>query len=293
MVKIVSTFAQPQDSTGKAVDLSPVISGEADQRAFQLIAPGYYRAIIHELGSKTYDAKWGEFKNPDNNGLWQYHALTPNIELLNGETNEGVNSLITRQDVTMGVFFRNNWYRPDGANESPFFKDCQNLLAALGMFSVENGKVSIDGDTDFVIDRPIKVRIGTAGYVAGTKKNLTPKQLTEKFGELNGDDVNFGFEDLPRLTELYNRDMGYIDADGKQVEFITVDSKGNELDEENYIPVRLKLKNVVVGWYTPSSIDIKIAGWYVRDNRIFVSEAHADSFDAIVLASAGDNEEAF
>jgi hypothetical protein len=191
---------------------------------------------------------------------------------------------VTRQDVTMGVQWRNMMYRPDKLNESPFFKDAQNLLSALSGFVIENGVARVTIDTDWIVDRPIKVRTGIAGYVAGRNINLTPKALTEIFTRLNGGDAHYTSEDIPSLVQEYNLEMGYIDDNGEQSEFIYTDRAGNELDEP--LAVRLKLKNAIVGWYLPSPIDIKKNGWYVRDGKVFLTEGHADAFERVVEAQA-------
>lgn len=293
MGQIKATFQEPVKQDGTPVNIAPQAE-ETDARAFQPIAPDFYPAIVHGLKFKTYRASWGkgekQIKSPDKDGLWEYVALTPSVEILNADTNE-VNSIITRQDITLGVMFKGVMYRPDKQPESPFFKDGERLLTALSMFSVQGGKASIDGDTDWIVDRPVKVFVSNAGYVAGKNINLNPQQLTELFTRLNDGDVHYTADDIPSLINMYNQEMGYVNEDGEQVEFVTHDRDMKELAEP--LPVRLKLKNYISKWYFPSNIDARINGWVARDGKFFLSEQHADSFERIVAANALSENDGF
>lgn len=296
MTIIKAEFAQPTDNEGKAVNIAPTVAGEADSRAFTPIKPDFYGAIVRTLKTKTYNSTWGKeeraVSNPDSrDGLWQYLALTPEVEIMSADVNEGVNSLVTRQDVTVGVQWRGQMYRPDKQPESPFFKEAQNLMSALSGFVIENGIARITIDTDWIIDRPIKVRTGIAGYVAGRNINYTPQKLAEIFTRLNGDDAHYGLEDIPSLVEEYNLEQGYIDDNGEQAEFIHTDRQGNDLEEP--LAVRLKLKNAIVGWYLPSNIDVKKYGWYVRNGKVFRTEGHADAFERILEAQTNARDDDF
>lgn len=283
MAQINAEFAQPVNQEGQPVNLAPQ-AGESDPRAFQVIAPDFYCGVLHEVKYKTYEAAWKAIKCPDSlSGKWTYAALTPSVELMNADTN-GVNSMINRQDVTLGVVFKGKMYRPDGNAESPFFKDGSNLLSAVGMFEVVNGVARVVGDTEWIVKRPIKCRVGTAGYVSGVNINLNPKQLTEAFTVLNGDSVEYTGSDLEELTFQYNLDKGYVDENGEQLEFINTSKEGKELDEP--IAVRLRLKNAIVGWYLPSSSDIKNNGWITRNGKVFLTDAYADSYERIVEAQS-------
>ncbi len=296
MAKIQAAFPEPTKQDGTPVNIAPQAEGESNPRAFQPIKPDFYAAIVHSLKFKTYRASWGkdekQIKSPVKDGLWDYAALTPSVEILNGETNEGVNSIVTRQDVTLGVQFQGSMCRPDKLPESPFFKDGERLLTALGMFIVSNGRATINGDTDHVIDRPVKVFVSNAGYVTGKNVNFNPQALTLLFTRLNGDDTSYTSEDISNLVDAYNREMGYVDDNGEQVEFIYTDKNGKELAEP--LAVRLKLKNAITKWYFPSTIDARVNGWVVRDGKFFMSANHADSYERIVAAASYDtgNEDA-
>lgn len=287
MVKIDTSFNQPTTPDGTEINVTQRVA-EDDARQFRLIAGGYYGVIIRSAKSKEYEAAWGKGDkaklNPTNpNGKWQYHALTPIVEILNADTNE-VNSLITRQDVTLGVLYQGRWYRPDGSTDSPFFKDGQNFLSSVGMFSkTGDGRVSINGDTDHIIMRPSKVTIGHSGYVAGRNINIPHYELSKAFVALNGDTA-YEFEDIDRLTTEWNIENGYADANGDTIEFIDTDKNGKELDTP--IDIRLKLKNVITGWFAPTAVDVRRYGWYVRDGLVFLNEETADSYEALVNADA-------
>lgn len=283
MAQINAAFQQPTNQNGELVNIAPQ-AGESDPRAFRIVKRDFYPAILHEVKYKTYSANWKGIKNstsPD--GKWTYAALTPSVELLNADTNE-VNSIINRQDVVLGVVYQGAMFRPDGLPESPFFSTGQNLLSSVSMFEVVNGVARVTGDTDHIVHRPVKCRVGTAGYVSGLNINLDPKELTKQFAELFGENIEFSVDQMEELTHRYNVDKGYVDDNGEQLEFVTTSKAGVELDEP--IAIRLRLKNSVVGWYLPSSTDIKNNGWVTRNGKVFMNDAYADSFERIIEAQA-------
>lgn len=256
MVK--QTFSAPKTQDGQDISLrnDPNVSGGG--RQFSLISPDFYVAIMTSMDESVFQSK---------DGKATYLKVQPEFVLLNDN-----NTLLNRQDLTVGYYkpATKELYHPDdgkypiwgGGNGALF------LFKALGLFrETEDGKYDFDLNTKIVKDRVVKVRTGIAGYVKGnTTLSLTVnnaenfnKMAVKAMQSMTGGQVKvWGMEDIPQIVEWFNSENG--------------------LDAEN----GLKTKNVIVGFYNVSKIDIEKHGdgWYVDDETgaVFTTKAGYEWF---------------
>lgn len=273
MARMTAKIQAPTTKNGETIDLT---AAPTNDRAFATIEPGYYDAVIGGIEATEYQAGYEQFKNPDNpDGKWTYLKLTPDVRLLNANR-----TLINRQGFTFGVIKDGAPYRPDGKrDQSPIFggaNGAQYMLTALGLFrKTEDGQFEIDFDPSLISDRVVRVRTAIGGYVKG-EKSFDSVQFHELMTRMNGGDQNYSFDDIPALVDAYNRENGYVGENGEEI------TEG----------VRLKTKNVIVGWYPINQSQAIENGWYFDtvSKAVFLTEASYNEFVKLNEASEAHEE---
>lgn len=235
MAMLTGSIGTITDKEGKPVDLSARPEGES--KAFRLVKPGYYTAVIEGLTFKPNYGKSGSYINPDRpDGKWEYWQLVPTVRLQNEN-----GTLINRQDVQLGTVKNGQYFRPDGDTTKPaMWSTGQFFLRALGLLISNNGVYSHSFDPDLIEGRVVRVNVGVGGYRKG-ERSYTPEEMTKMLTDTNNGQ-GYEFEDIPELVALYNADHGYTDDDTK-----------------------LKTKNVILGYYSVGKQEIEDKGYYVDD----------------------------
>lgn len=253
---------EPKDKEGNSVDITA--RSEGNPKAFALIEPGFYNAVLTQLGFGTYQANLKGYPNPaQKDGKWTYGKLTPELTLQNENHTQ-----IRKQDTVLGVLVDGVPTQPRGNGESPIWKEAQYLLSALGLFVTDGeGVFSLDFDPDLIRDRVIRVGIGIGGYVKGGehKGNYNPKQITALLTEVNAGLPYEGWQ-IPQLVNLWNLENGYT----------------NELDEEIEEGVSLKLKNYVTYYGGLSPKQAEEGGWFfdAETKAVFTTEQARDYYNS-------------
>lgn len=248
MVKQALNAPIAQD--GKAIDLAPEIA-DGGGRRFSLITPAFYPAVMTSMVESVFNGS---------NGAVKYLKLQPEVALINENR-----TLINRQDLIVGMWddAKKQLYHNDpsqsvvwgGASGALFF------LQALGLYKkLANGQFELDYEAKLIVDRPIKVQTGIAGYVKGnnelTKKVSSAKEFGIQMNELTYELSDkkskvWSMTQLDELVQAFNRKYG--------------------LSGE----ATLKTKNVIVGYYAVTKDDIAKHGWFNPEgsSQVFTTEA--------------------
>jgi hypothetical protein len=243
MAMLSASIGEIKDKDGKPVDLSAKAGG--DSKAFRLVKPGYYTAVIEGLAFHENPGKSGTYINPNRpDGKWVYWRLTPSVRLQNEN-----GTLINRQDVQLGVVENGQYIRPDGDKTKPaMWSTGQFFLRALGLLIGNNGVYTHSFDPELIEGRVVRVQVAVGAYRKGST-SYTPEQLTAMLTQTNNGQ-GYEFEDIPDLVALYNAD--------------------NNLTEDD----ALKTKNVITGYYSVGGKEIEEHGYYVDEmGGVYLSEA--------------------
>lgn len=243
MAMLTGSIGAINDKDGNPIDLNARPEGES--KAFRLVKPGYYTAVIEGLAFKQNFGKSGVHKNPDRpDGKWEYWLLTPTVRLQNEN-----GTLINRQDVQLGTVKNGQYIRPDGDTTKPaMWSTGQFFLKALGLLIGNNGVYSHAFDPDLIEGRVVRVHVAVGAYRKG-ERSYSPEELTKMLTETNSGQ-GYDFEDIPELVALYNTDNSFTDDDSK-----------------------LKTKNVITGYYSVGKQEIDDKGYFVDEmGGVYLSE---------------------
>lgn len=259
MTRLTGKIENPTNKDGEAVDIT-ARSEAVDNRAFYTVKPDYYNAVVEKLEFNTYQGNYKGFPNPDSkDGKWTYGKLTPHLRLLNENK-----TIISRQDVIIGVLKDGVPYRPDGdKSKAAIWPAAQYLLSALGLFRKSGSDFELDFDTDLIFDRIVRVKTDVAGFIKN-EKNFSPEELRGLLTPVNLG-VEYTWEELFGLVKEYNLENGYVDEEGK------------DLNDG----IKLKTKNVVVNYFGLTAADAEAQGFYFDTDTqaVFLSEASKIAYD--------------
>lgn len=253
MAKITAKVGTVTDKDGNAFDptVRPATSGGSQH--FQLIPSGYSLAVVNGMVLGSYEGKANGVK-----GKVTYWKVTPDITLMNGNK-----TIINRQEITLGAVKNGALYRPDKDSGKPaIWALAKYCLSTLGLLEnavnddgeVIEGEFVLDFDTDAIMNRVVKVRVGIGGYIKG-EQTFDEKAMTELLLEQN-DGNDYTFEEIPALVAQYNEDHEYPTNEG------------------------LKTKNIITNFFNVDMATIEEHGFYLEPDTgaVFTNEAAYDSY---------------
>ena len=240
-----------------------------EARNFAIVKPGFYTAVVRKMEAVSFRGKFSSFINEDaDDKLWEYLKIQPVVMLLND-----VHTFISRQDFIVGVIQDGELVRPDGdAEKLPVFggyKGAQFLLQTLGLFEETEDGYSLDFNPEAIVDRVLRVRVGIGGYVKGVG-NYDPDVLMKMLEEYSDEEVTI--DNILKWVRAWNVQQDYVNE------------HGNEINEG----ISLKVKNVILGWYTLSPAQAERDDFFVDGEAIYLNE-EAQVIAQSILDEDGDD----
>jgi hypothetical protein len=259
--------------------------------SFAPLQAGYYTAIIRKVEEGTYRAGYGSYKSQADDGKFTYVKIRPHVQVLvpNGELtftyDEDGNevpvqsfsrTLINRNDLTVGVLNEDGtaFIRPDGDKEkSAIFSSLTGaffFMKEAGMYRTDdNGSVSLVFDVETVFDRVLRIKVANAAYCKATKQNWSSEAWAQWVSDNvipDGDEATV--EEVIAAVDAVNEAEGYEDGEG------------------------IRLKNVVVGWYSLSRAEAERLGFWFDEatNLTFENEGALDLYNVMLDMNIGDDE---
>ncbi|KKN43476.1 hypothetical protein LCGC14_0702670 [marine sediment metagenome] len=240
-----------------------------ETRNYAIVKPGFYTAAVRKMEAVSFRGKFGSFINEkSDDNLWEYLKILPVVMLLND-----VHTYISRQDFIVGVIQDGELVRPDGDTEKfPVFgghTGAQFMLQSLDMFEETEDGYSLDFNPEAIVDRVLRVRVGIGGYVKGAN-NYHPADLMTLLGEISDEEITI--DNILKWVRAWNVQQDYVDE------------HGNEINEG----ISLKVKNVIIGWYTMSPEQAKREDFFVDGEAIYLNE-EAQVIAQSILDEDGDD----
>ena len=243
-----------------------------ETRSFAIVKPGFYTAVVRKMEAVNFRGRFSSYLNPDaDDDLWEYLKVQPVVMLLND-----LHTFISRQDFIVGVIQDGDLIRPDGDTEKlPIFggyKGAQFLLQSLGLFEKTEDGYTLDFNPETIVDRVLRVRVGIGGYVKGGG-NYDPADIITMLEEISDEEITI--DNILKWVKVWNTQQDYLDK------------HGNEINEG----ISLKVKNVILGWYTMSPAQAERDNFFVDGDAIYLNEEAQVIAQSIIDADEDDGNE--
>lgn len=227
--------------------------------------PGRYAAIVTKIEERNYrggarDKEGNEILSEDDDGKFKYEALRVTFQLLNDAQNE------VRQDYTVGAVDEDgNIFRPDGNKAlSPIWTTSNGAMfffQSVGLYDERKGGLEAY-DPALFFNRAVNVGVDLTCFTK-SKTARVSQMDTRKFKarvQATLGRKEYTLDDLPQVLSIWD------DEDG-----LTGDDVW-------------KLKNVVYGVYRMTSTEAAEYGYFVKGNKVFVSEQDYLDYEAGIKA---------
>jgi hypothetical protein len=260
-MKIVMEAPKNEDGTTKENAAAPLTGGGA---MFGVVPAGLYTGVITSIAMKEYQAGNAQGANPNHpQGLWDYKALVPAIQVILGERDPLTNKWketkrvkLNDQDFTLGVVVNDAFYRVAQDGGSPIFKGnggAWMMLRTLGMARQEGDNIILDFDEALIKNRMALVGLSYAAYKPAVAANEAEGIKAEK-------SVNWNAEQFKEWLKAQ--------AGTHELPFDTVQALVNEKG--------MRLKNVVTFWKAFTQEEAERRGYYFDPSSGAVFETHDD-----------------